>query len=423
MDSDSLHGTRSVPPDADRPVRSGAGVSLGKAGAAVTVATALANLLAYLVPMLAARRLDADGLGAVATVMAVLAIAGVPGMGLQLVVAMAVARHGSVHRLGRLAAIAATATAAPLLLLTPFLAELLRLPWQALALTAAMAAAVVAGSAWLGVAQGAQRFGLLAVGLAALGVARCGGVILGLLLGGDLIELLLLGVAVAVVAAGGVRWLTGVAVPETGGVRVPGLARDVWAAGSATLGLFVLTYADLIAARHLLAPAASAQYAVLNVLTKGAIWAPQVITIVAVPSLARGVARAKWLATIGVLAVGVVLVGATVAFGPFALRLVGGSSYTGLAAYAPAFAAVGALYALVFVLTNAQVAGGARMPAAPTWLATAGFCVAVLSLERPTVGGIVTCAIVAASLTVVALLLLGRSAPTSPSVHDPGSNP
>jgi len=67
--------------------------------------------------------------------------------------------------------------------------------------------------------------------------------------------------------------------------------RDTWAASSATLAFFVVSYADLIAARHLLPGTGSAEYAVLSVLTKGAIWAPSVITTLAVPFFARDVRR------------------------------------------------------------------------------------------------------------------------------------
>lgn len=394
---DSSRGTRSLPPGTGR---------WGKAGAAVTAAAALANVLAYLVPMLGARTLNADDLGAIATVMAVLAVAGVPGTALQLVVAMTVARHGAVPAPGRLTSVAVAATVVPMVLLTPVLAGTLRLPWQTVPLAAVMAAAVIVSSGWLGVMQGAQRFTRLAVGMAALGVARCGGVIAGLALGWNLVAVMACGAAVAVAAAGAVRLLL-----PSGHARsapIPGLARDMWAAGSATLALFVLTSADLIAARHLLPASASAEYAVLNVLTKGAIWAPQVITIVALPSFARGTAGSRRFATLAVFGVGAVLVAASAAFGTFALRLVGGPAYEHLSGNAPAFAAAGALYALLFVLTNAQVARGAKASAAPAWVAVAGFAAAAFSLGRPSIEGIVACAIVTAGVTVVAVLVAMR---------------
>ncbi|HCT77327.1 MAG TPA: polysaccharide biosynthesis protein [Micromonosporaceae bacterium] len=375
---------------------------LGKAGAAVSVAAALANLLSYLVPLLGARTLDAENLGAIATVMAILAIASVPGMGLQMAIAVAHARHGGVPRLNRLIGLATATAVVPLLLLTPLLANALRLPWQAIPLTAAITGLVVAGSGWLGVLQGGMRFSALAVGIALLGVARCGGIVVGLLLRLDLLGQLMVGVVVAALAIAGVRLL--LPATQATATPIPGLARAIWAAGSATLVLFILSYADLIAARHLLPAAASAEYAVLSVLTKGAIWAPQVISIVALPYFAREVRRTRWIAALGVIGVGAVLVTATVLFGQLALQLAGGPAYLHLAGFAPAFAAMGALYALVFVLTNAQVASGAKAPSAPLWAAAAAFGIVVLSLGQPSVKNIVTCAVVTAALSATALV-------------------
>ena len=97
--------------------------------------------------------------------------------------------------------------------------------------------------------------------------------------------------------------------------------------------------------------------------------------------------------------------------GSLAVRLAGGGRYEHLAGYAPAFAATGALYALVFVLVNAQVAAGRTAPAAPLWLAIAGFTAVVLAMPRPTIGSVVTialCAAAAATVLVSAVTLWQR---------------
>jgi hypothetical protein len=383
---------------------------LGRGGAAVTVAAALSNLLGYLVPLLGARTLQPDSLGAIAAVMAILAIAGVPGMGLQIAVALAQSRQGRVPRLGRLTASTAAATAASLVALTPVLASALRLPWPCIPLTAAIAALVIAANGRLGVLQGQMRFPRLALGMSLQAIARCGGIIVGLLLHLNLVAILGLGATVAVVATAGIYLLAPAASVAIG--QTPW--RDTWAASSATLAFFVVSYADLIAARHLLPGTGSAEYAVLSVLTKGAIWAPSVITTLAVPFFARDVRRSRWIAAGAVLGVGVLLVLATVLFGGLAVRLAGGPAYAHLAPYAPAFAAAGSLWALVYLLTNAQVAGGAKAPAAPLWVAAGLFAVVVFNLPHPTVAGIVRCAIGAAILSVLALLLLTRRSPAAP---------
>jgi O-antigen/teichoic acid export membrane protein len=387
----SSRGTDTVPQSA---------AQLGRAGVAVSIAAASANLLAYLVPLLGARTLGAGDLGAIATMMAILAICSVPGLGLQMAVAVAQAKHGAVHRLDRLTLMAVAVAVLPLLALTPVLAKVLRLPWEAIVLAAVLTAAVVASGGWLGQLQGGMRFARLAVGMALLGVARCGGIIVGLVLGLDLIGLLALGAAVAVLAVAAIRPLVPADVGEP--KPVAGLAREVWVAGSATVVLFVLSYADLLAARYLLSDQGSANYAVLNVLTKGAIWAPQVVTVLVLPRLAQGSRRALLFALGLVATSGTILVTASAVAGGLAFRAAGGEDYVGLGRYAPVFAATGALYALVFVLINAQVAAGAKWPSAPLWAGTAGLVVVTVWLVPHTFTAVMWCALGTASLILVA---------------------
>lgn len=376
---------------------------LGKAGAAVSIAAAGANLLAYLVPLVGARTLDAENLGAIATMMAILAISSVPGMGLQIAVAVSVARHGTVDRLDRLILVTVAATVVPMLALIPVLCAALRLPWPALVLATAINALVIVASGRLGVLQGEMRFLRLSAGLVLLALIRCGGIIVGLVIGLPLTATLLIGVSVGLAAVAAVLWLTTPSTASAGRRGERDLLRGVWTAGSATLVLLLLSNADLIAARHLLPAAEAADYAVLSVLTKGAIWAPQTIGILALPYIARGVRNTSWIAATAVAGVGVLLVSASVLFGWLALQLAGGPAYTRLSGFAAAFAAVGALYALVFVLTNAQVATGARTPSAPLWVAVAGFAAVVLTMAQPTIESIVTCAIVTAAASATAL--------------------
>ncbi len=372
--------------------------ALGRAGAAVSVASAAANLFAYMVPLLAARTLGAADVGAVAAIMAILSIVAVPGLGLQISVALAVSKHGAVDRVGRLTTTVAALTVVPLILLTPVLASALSLPWPAIPLTGLIAGLVIVGTGRMGVLQGNMRFGALAVGLALVGLARTGGIIAGLLLGLSLTGMLLLGVVVAALAVAPLLRLTAPSAPT------PGLIRDTWAATSATLAFFLLSYADLIAARYLLPADVSGEYAVLSVLTKGAIWAPQMFAIVALPFFARNVRGSKLVAGAGVAIVGGILVLASFLFGPLAVGLAGGPAYEHLAGYAPWFAAIGSVYALVLVLTNSQLASGATAPAAPLWLGFTAFVIAVLTVAQPTITGIITTATVV-SVFVLALVV------------------
>ena len=108
--------------------------------------------------------------------------------------------------------------------------------------------------------------------------------------------------------------------------------------------MLVLSYADLILARQLLPADAAGAYAVGAVLTKGALWAPQVVTVLAVPRLAAGTGAAAGRGPRGGRLRRRPRRRDRVA-GELAVRLAGGERYAGLAAIAPYFALTGALYA------------------------------------------------------------------------------
>ncbi|WBB55542.1 polysaccharide biosynthesis protein [Verrucosispora sp. WMMD573] len=400
---------------------------LGAAGAAVTVATVVTNALAYVVPMLGARRLTAADLGALATVLALAAIAAVPGFGLQIALAAHRARSGTgdTARLGlRTAALTAGVTVAA----APVLTIALRLPLALTLLLATTTFATVLSGRWLGELQGQQRFLRLAAAMVAVAVGRYGGLVAGLLLGRGPEMCLLLTTLTGLLTLPLLNRLAGPprpADPATSGppaVEVAGApiapstatprlgASQVMTACGATLAMLTISYADLILARQLLPAAASGAYAVGAVLTKGALWAPQVVTLLVLPRLAQGDRRARLVALALILACGASLVVSSAVAGSLAFRLVGGADYLHLAGTAPMFAAVGALYAVVFMLVNDRVATAARWPAAPLWLATAGLTAAAALIAPRTVTGVLTCSLVVAALAaaVMVWLVFGR---------------
>ncbi|MEH0938180.1 polysaccharide biosynthesis protein [Micromonospora sp. CPCC 205543] len=381
---------------------------LGAAGAAVTVATTLTNALAYLVPVLGARRLAAAELGALATVLALAAIAAVPGFGLQIAVAVHRARHGAT-RTGRLALVTAALTAGATVVAAPLLTVLLRLPVALTLLLAATTFATVLAGRWLGELQGDQRFLRLAAAMTVLAVGRYGGLVAGLALGGGAVTALALAAVTGLLALPVLARLAAGAgaAPDPG----PPGGRDlrpthVMTACAATLAMLTISYADLILARQLLPAAGSGAYAVGAVLTKGALWAPQVVTLLVLPRLARGDRRARTSGLALILACGAALVTAATLGGELAFRLAGGADYLHLAGQAPLFAATGALYAVVFMLVNDRVARGARFPAAPLWVATAGLTGAALLVAPRTVEGVLACALATAALTAAVMTWL-----------------
>ncbi|TDB71436.1 polysaccharide biosynthesis protein, partial [Micromonospora sp. KC721] len=376
---------------------------LGAAGVAVTLAGVFVNGLAYVVPLLGARHLPPAELSALATLLALGAIGGVASTGLQIAVAVHRARHGRAAAT-RPTALTVVVTAALLAVVLPVAAVQLRLTGLAVLLLGVLTVAVVAAGRWLGELQGDQRFLRLAGAMALLAAGRYGGMIAGLALGGGLTGALLAGAVTSVlVLALLVRLNRGAGLDPL----VPTLStRTVLTASGATLAMLVVSYADLLLARRFLPPDASGTYAVGTVLTKGALWAPQVVTVIALPRLARGDRRTLRTALALVGAAGGVLVLATMLAGELAFTLAGGPEYTAHGRHAPLFAATGALYALVFVLVNARVAASTRWPSAPLWAATGGFLIAVATVVPHTVAGIAGAALVTAAVTAVATGML-----------------
>ena len=397
-------------------------VRLGAAGAAVTLATLVTNALAYVVPVLGARRLSAADLGALATVLALAAIAAVPGFGLQIAVAAHRARWGGAGA-GRLGLRTAALTGAVTLAVAPLLTVLLRLPAPLTLLLATTTFATVMAGRWLGELQGDQRFLRLAVAMAVLAAGRYGGLVVGLLLGRGPVTCLLLTTVTGLLtlpllarlaAPASTATATPDAMPTGSRDDQPGSAgtgpvprrlgaRQVTTACAATLAMLAISYADLILARQLLPAADSGAYAVGSVLTKGALWAPQVVTLLVLPRLARGDRRARLVALALITACGAALVATAAIGGELAFRLAGGADYLHLADTAPIFAATGALYAVVFMLVNDRVATGARWPAAPLWVATVGLTVCAALIAPRTVTGVLSCALVTAAVTAATM--------------------
>ncbi|WP_207914099.1 polysaccharide biosynthesis protein [Micromonospora sp. KC213] len=389
--------------------RSRAG-GLGTAGAAVAGAGMVTNGLAYLVPMLGARHLPAEELSVLATVLALVAIAGVPGVGLQLAVAVHRVRSPGAST-GRVTLVTTAITAGTLVTAAPLMVSTLHLSIHLVTVVVAATVAVVLAGRWLGELQGDERFVRLAVGMGLLALGRYAGTIGGLVLGAGATGALLAGLASVYVALPVIAWIARPGGPRAaarasgGDATVAMPIRRVLSASTAVLAMLVVSYADLILARLLLPAAESGAYSVGTVLTKGALWAPQVVTVLALPRMARRDGRTRSVALAVVGGCGVVLVIASALAGGLAFRLAGGESYAPLGGHAPFFAATGALYALVFVQINAQIAAGARWPSLPLWVATGGLAVAAVLLVPRTFPGIMWASLAAAFIAVVLTFL------------------
>lgn len=115
-------------------------------------------------------------------------------------------------------------------------------------------------------------------------------------------------------------------------------------------------------------------------------------------------------------ACGLVLVLASTLAGGLAFRLAGGPAYAHLGRYAPLFAAVGALYAVAFVLLNDRLAAGVRWAAAPLWVGTAGLVTVAATIRPRTVSDLLLAALGTAIVTTLIMAVTVRRPPGAPSV-------
>ncbi|GAA3389793.1 polysaccharide biosynthesis protein [Cryptosporangium minutisporangium] len=385
------------------------------AGATLVAVSAMAaNVLAYGLRLGGNWLLETDENGALGALIALLTVATVLQVGTQTVAAVRTARGTSdPTRLVATGVRLSVGTSAVLVLASPLIAAVLHLPsvWPAVALAAAVGPLNAAGI-HLGLLQGAERFGRLAVLTAVVAVGRSGGGLIGLVVGRSAFTTLLgvaIGGALALVGAYAlsrpVRLGPGAGAPRIG---------EVLGACSAMLAMLALVNADLLLARAVLPAEVSGEYAVGAILTNAAYWAPQVVAVVALPRLAQGQRRALLVSTVVVGAAGLIGVLATVVAGDLAVRVAGKGEYAGLADDVWLFAAAGAGWALVNLFLTARIAAGSRWVAAPLWAAAAFEAVAVLAWRPYSLTHTAVIALVTAMGSVLVAVLLLRSGSSSP---------
>ena len=283
----------------------------------------------------------------------------------------------------------------------------LRLPVLPVLLVTATTVAVVLASRWLGEFQGTKRFGLLALAMSTVAIGRYGGVVVGLVAGAGVTGSLALGAVVgwlllpglALLARRSRRSAPAGAVSDGSSGRLT--VRAVAGAGGATLAMLATSYADLILARGLLAPDQAGAYAVGAVLTKGALWAPQVVTLLVLPWLAQGSRRAL-----------AVALGAVSACRACPRDRLGGRrrprhvAGRGRRLHEPGAVRGGVRAGRSAVRDRVrarQRRGRAkvRWPGAPLWVALVGLVVATRLLSSPTVGSVLAASAATATLAVL----------------------
>lgn len=388
--------------------------ALARSGAVLAVGTTAANVLGYVLVLLLARALSPEALGAAGALLNLAVIGMVPGLGLQLVVARAVAAPGAAGPPTTADAVTAGLGVGCVLALglaaaSPLLDPFLRLGsgWPAV-LTGAWLVPSTAALAVQGVLQGRERFGALALALVVTAAARPVAGVVAVATGagpaglfGLLTAATALALLVTVRAAG----------PWGPGGAALGLVRPLLPASVTTAGLLALANADLLLARHVLPAAASGAYAVGALFAKAALWGPQFVSTLVFPRMARvGRERAvRWSVLACTAAAGCAVAGCA-ALGGLLVRLVAGDRYADLAGTLWVFAALGGALALVQVLLWARLAVADRRLGALSWACVAGFVVAVLQDPVPTVAGVAARALAASAVLVVVGLAAERAA-------------
>lgn len=386
----------------------------------VAVAFGLSNIGAYLLNVIAPRLLGPPQWGEFGSLLAITVVGAVPALGLQTFAALRVAklrasgdsadpRMLARRDIGQLLSLALDASAAVtgiLLAATPLLMALLHFttPWPTMCVAIALAG-VTCNGVFLGILQGAQRFGALARLIVIDGLGRTGSALIGLLLFGTPTGALgAMVVGTLLVATTG--WL--MCGRPTPAKRQLSNVRDVFHTAQALLGLVLLVNLDMILARHHLPPAEGGEYAVGWVMTRAAYWLPYAIAVVALPRLIDAEQRHRIiLATLGFCAMlnALVLLVTTV-FGAEIVRLIGGRDYVGSSMPLWAFALVGSLLSLVQLLLYSRIASADRRSTLLVWLAVGVEIVVVRLWLHDSLAEIVTAAVATtAALMVLSVLI------------------
>lgn len=396
----------------------------------VAAGLAVAQVLAYLLNLVAARVLGPQSFGAFAALMSVMLIASTVGLGLQAasskrLVASAEADHAATaDGLLRFGAKVAVLLGAVALLASPLVSAVLRLDSIWLAVIAACTIGVFTlGGAQLGVAQGAERFGRLGTLYGSVQLCRSVGAIAGAVVGQTLVGTLA-GLLVGTVAGVAVGQFVVAPLVARPSLPVPGIGPETWHASHALLALFVLTNMDVLMARFFLTADQAGLYAVGVLIAKVAFFLPQFVIVTAFPTMSRQQDRRSVLLAAGVTAtIGLVVTLVVAVAGALVVSAVGGSQYQELNSEAWLFAAEGALFAVAQVLLYGQVARGNRWAVVFLWAAALTFMAAVAAGPHDAVLTlVVTAALVALGVVVAGIIstMLARRTPAPLTLSEIG---
>ncbi|MBJ7325233.1 MAG: polysaccharide biosynthesis protein [Rhodococcus sp.] len=379
--------------EADHP----AGASVAGMGM-VTAGSMFANVVAYLLQVLASRMLGVEGYGEFASLLAVQLVLAVPALALQSVVAREVVRGRSSRELRGVGYRCAAVVGVLALAVSPALSAAMDVSAAATVSAVIAAPVLVLLAAEQGLLQGRGRFGALSVVLAAAGFGKVAPAVVVLLLGGGPGSVLLATAAGIGVVAVGARSAAGAPVNAVSETRVTVLT--VLQASQVQLVLIAMSALDLVLARSLLSSTEAGLYAVGAVASKAAFWLPQAVGVVLYPRMANPLhsAAAVRSALTVVAGLGTVLVLGGALASPL-LPLVVGDTYSGVQQYVWLFVLQGACLAVLQSALLWAIAGERTHLALVAWFALA-VEVLLLLFVAFTLAQFVTVAAVTAAVTM-----------------------
>ena len=358
-----------APPGLTAPVRG---------GVRIAVAMGVMNVANYGFTIVAAWLLGPGQYGGVAAVMNMLLVVSVVALALQATAARRIAAEQThvaqiergVLRVGWLAALV---TGGALLVLSPVVAQLLRLDSVVTAALVAFAAVpLTAMGAQAGVLQGERRWGALGAVYVASGLPRLA-LAGGLLLWQPTELVAVVGVALSSVAPVVVGWwaLRGERVPgdEVDHHRGRDILVEALVSSQTLLAFFALANLDVVVARNVLSPHDSGLYAGGLILTKALLFLPQFVVVVAFPALATVHERVRALTAslAAIAALGGVGTLACWLLPQVALMFVGGTAYAEIADQLWLFALLGTVLAGLQLLVYAVLARQGRRTSLLLW--------------------------------------------------------
>lgn len=375
------------------------------------------NVASYGFTLVAARVLGPLDYGAFAAMMALILVVNVVSLGFQATAARRVAVDPQ-HRAAIEITLSSAARRAALVLAiiavvsAPVLSATLQLgSWLTVVPLAGAAVILTLVGTDLGILQGAERWVGFALAVVSFGLAR--------LIVGSAVMLVwptTFGAVMGVVAG----LLVPLGVARLALRRRPGASRwDGTTSGTSGVlhealhgthilfAFFTLSSIDVLLARAILAPEAAGLYAAGLILTKGVLFLPYFVSVIAFPRLARGGSiRLHLWGLSAVLGIGACVVAVTALDPDLVLRFVGGAQYAPVRDELWRFALLGTMLAGVQLLVTTALAR--RHVGAVWWLwATVGAVVAGSRLVT-TADGLLTLVLVADTLLVIVLTLVTR---------------